>query len=415
MSDVPIGRRSDAAFQPLTVALILVIGVLGFLGTLVLGAYGPDLHAGHDSGGHALSKSAVGFAGLVQLAQATGHPVHIVRDPHQWGDRSLLIATPPNGVVDVSGLGSMRQPTLIVLPKWQTVDDRDQPGWVRIERPIDADEPEGVLAPADKLAIARLASGGRPLVRADILPPELQFDAPQPVQVITSARLEKQVIDGREEETEFSPLITDGNGHTVLARIGAGPLYVLADPDLLDNAGLKSLAHARAAIALIDWLGSSANTRRVDFDVTLNGLGATRNPLQLAFQPPFLAMTLAIAAALLLLGVHALARFGAPRPRERAIAFGKAALVDNTAMLVRKAGRAHRLGGRYAAVVRDRAVRAFGVSPRLKGTAIDGYLDGLGGGARFTDLAATAETADDDPHLLAAARALHDWQQEKLG
>src|SRR3546814_1463316 len=48
----------------------------------------------------------------------------------------------------------------------------------------------------------------------------------------------------------------------------------------------------------------------IGFDVTLNGLGGSRSPLTLAFDPPFLAMTLALAAVALLLGWRARGRFG---------------------------------------------------------------------------------------------------------
>src|SRR3546814_13439853 len=75
--------------------------------------------------------------------------------------------------------------------------------------------------------------------------------------------------------------------------------------------------------------------------------------------------------------------------------------------------RAGRLGGRYAAVIREQAVRGFGLSPRLKGPAIDAYLDDLGGETRFSDLARAAEGAGDNATMLAAARALHQWQRER--
>lgn len=412
MSDLAIRNSGETIFRPLTVALMLAIGLLGFIGALMLGAYGPDLRAANDGGGHALSNSAIGFSGLVRLARETGHRVELVRDRHQWGDDGLLIATPPNGTIDVGGIVQrrLRQPTLIILPKWQTVADPDRKGWVRIDSLLPTDEPAGVLAPQSKLRIRRVASGARALTSDKLLPPEIHFDAPQPVQVIVGSTLSSRIIDGNDVPGTFYPLIADRDG-VVLAQIGPTPLYVLADPDLIDNAGLKSLDHARASLALIDWLASSSHTHHIAFDVTLNGLGHARSPLTLAFDPPFLAMTLAIAVLLMLLGLAALIRFGAPRRRERAIAFGKAALVDNSAALIRKAGRAHRLGGRYAMVIRDSAVRAFGVSARLKGEAVDAYLDGLGHGS-FSDRVAAAEAANDDHALLAAARALHDWQQE---
>ncbi|MGN6620471.1 MAG: hypothetical protein ACTHKR_05340, partial [Sphingomonas sp.] len=354
-----------------------------------------------------------GFSGMVRLARETGHQVNFVRDRHQWAEDGLLVATPPNGTIDVGGIvqGRPHRPTLIILPKWQTVEDKTHKGWVRIDSLLPTDDPAGVLAPQSKLAIKRVASAGRELTSKSYLPADIHFDAPRPIQLITGSALSSQVVDGNQVPSTFYPLIADRDG-VVLAQIGPTPLYVLADPDLIDNAGLKSLDHARAAVALIDWLATSSQTHRINFDVTLNGLGHARSPLTLAFDPPFLAMTLAVAAVLVLVGLTALARFGAPRRRARAIAFGKAALVDNSATLVRKAGRTHRLGGRYAAVVRERAARAFGVSARVKGEAVDAHLDGLGHGS-FSARVAAAEAANDDTSLLAAAQALHDWQQER--
>ena len=92
--------------------------------------------------------------------------------------------------------------------------------------------------------------------------------------------------------------------------------------------------------------------------------------------------------------------------RGRAIAFGKTALVDNSAALIRTARRQTRLGGRYADVVRDRAVIAFGVPAKLRDKNIDDYLDKLRGRARFSDLAAAADQASDRASLVAAAQAL---------
>src|SRR3546814_11622763 len=86
----------------------------------------------------------------------------------------------------------------------------------------------------------------------------------------------------------FIPLITDGRGGTVLARLGN--LYILADPDLLDNAGMKDARNAASALALLDWIKGEDATS-LGFDVPLNGLGGSRSPLTLAFDPPCLALT----------------------------------------------------------------------------------------------------------------------------
>jgi hypothetical protein len=402
---------------------MLAIGAIGFVGALLLGAYAPELGQYSRAGGHALSNGATGYSGLVRLAAATGRNPEILRDERQWDLDDLVVVTPEAAATNLNGMLGARfgeLPTLYILPKWEIVADPDRRGWVRTRGLLSVEEPEGVFAPGWNFEIVRHEKPVRVLVSADPdLPPAIRFVPPASLQVISSQVAEfedeepgefdegaSEVPDGR-----LKPIITDGSGGIVLGRIDG--LFILTDPDLLDNAGLKRPENAAAALALLDWLNGE-EAEAVGFDVVLNGIGGSRSILRLAFDPPFLALTLTLAAVVLLLALRAVGRFGAPRLRERAIAFGKAALVDNCAMLVRKAGRTHRLGGRYAAVVREQAIRAFGVSLRLKPIEVDAYLDGLGDGSRFTELATRAETANDDTGMLAAARALHMWKQEKL-
>ena len=114
---------------------------------------------------------------------------------------------------------------------------------------------------------------------------------------------------------------------------------------------------ARAALALIDGLNAT-DARSVNFSTFSDRpeAAAARQPslIRLAVEPPFLAMTLALIAAALLAGLHGAVRFGQPRREERAIALGKAALVENSAGLIRLARREARLGAAYADVVRRR-------------------------------------------------------------
>lgn len=400
MSDIAIDTANPEAFRARTVAVLLAVGILGFIGMLVMGAYAPDMRSGRNGGAHALSDAATGYSGIVRLADATGRGGRIVRNERFWDTEDLVVVTPEKAATDMTKVISMRtsKPTLVVLPKWMTVADQSTTGWVRIAGLTPKFEPQGVLAPGNELTVRRLRSGARPLVAANVLLRDIHFTAPRPLQTISGEHLK--------------PLITDQEGNIVVAQLGEGPLYILADPDLLSNAGMKDARQAEAALMLLDYMNSTG-AESVSFDVTLNGFGKSLSPLKLAFDPPFLAMTLAIAAAMLLAALQALGRFGSPRPRPRAIAFGKAALVDNAAMLLRKAGRVKTLGSRYADMIRDRAAVAFGVPARLRDAALDAYLDRLGGRARFTDLSGIAAAAEDRHSLLAAAQALHSWKKEK--
>jgi hypothetical protein len=391
------------AFRARTAMLLVVLGVIGFVGMLVLGAYAPDFRPQRSGGGHALSNAAIGFSGIARLAEATGRNPAILRDDRALDDADLLVATPDHGWIDVSKVLGQRRgsPTLFVLPKWQVAADPKHAGWVRRQGLLPRWDPEQVLAPGIRIKVSRHPSGGAPLVVAPGMPDDWRFTAPRPLQVLRQ--------DGT---AALRPLLTDGRGGIVVAEVEGRSIYLLADPDLLDNRGLADAGNARAALAMLDWM-NVGNAQGINFDVTLNGFGHSRSPLRLAFEPPFLAATLAIGVALLLAGAHALGRFGSPRPRERALAFGKRALVDNAAALIRKAGREGRMGDRYAGVLRERARARFGVPARLAGPAVDAYLDRLPGRAPFTRLAAAAAEAQDPRTLLDAARALHQWQERE--
>ena len=409
MSDIAhAGREGGTPFGALTVMLLLACGIIGFVGMLLLGAYAPDLRSGRNGGAHALSNAATGYSGLVTLARATGRKVTIVRDEKLFGNEDLLVVTSEKGATDISAALSDREdkPTLFVLPKWVTARDEDHPGWVRRVMLQPVSEPVGVLAPGIRFTIQRYPGKGQALV--PVYGPEPRFRTPRVIQAITGVTFTSSYSD-----YEMTPLVVDSHGNTVLAQIGERPLYVLSDPDLIDNLGMKDVAQAQAALAMLARIGGGEG-KHVAFDVSYNGFGHARSPLRLAFEPPFVAMTITLAAALALLGWSAFARFGPIAPRTRAIAYGKAALVDNSAALVRKARREPRMGGRYAAAIRDRAARIFGAPARLRDTALDDYLDSLKGPRRFSDLAAALREADDRRGLLAAARALHSWQAEKM-
>lgn len=402
MSDVGSSRAgaADKVFSPLTVALLLIIGLIGFAGSLLLGAYAPDLNAGRNAGAHALSNAATGYAGIVELARATGRHPRVLRAEDGWKTEDLVIATPEHGAINMTKFMAARRgrATLIVLPKWATVADDKTSGWVDVGGLLPAFDPASIFAPATVMTVTRRPSAGRALHAVRWAPPSLVVTAPQPLQTVGSAAL--------------IPLVTDEAGRIVLGQFHRTNTYILADPDLLNNHGIRRLDHARAALDLLDFVNSTG-ARGIAFDVTLNGLGVGRSPLKLAFEPPFLAMTLAIVTALALVGWQALVRFGAARPRTRAIAFGKTALIDNSAMIVRKAGREGMLGGRYAALIRERARTIFGVPARLTDDEADRYLDNLGGATRFGGLVADAGRTEHRTDMLAAAQALHRWQQEK--
>ena len=402
MSDLAITPRDHDAPSPFTqrsMLIILVVGLISFAAMLVLGAYAPDLRSGRNGGAHALSNAATGYSGLVALAEATDRNPLIIRNERQLDSEDLAVLAPEKAAVNLNKALTARatRPTLIILPKWQTSPDPDHRGWVTAKGLLPPAEPQGILAPNWPLKIDRQRASG-PLTTLAPAATGVQFAAPVILQTVSAPQM--------------IPLITDAQGHIVLGRLNATlPLFILADPDLLSNRAMADPAQAKAALALLDYLNST-DADAILFDVTLNGFGHSPSPLRLAFDPPFLATTLAMLAALILVSIQALNRFGPVRRRTRALAFGKAALIDNAAALVRKAGREAAFGPRYAAMLRDRAIATFRVPPRFRDGAIDTYLDRINPKNPFSTLAATTGEPHRPEALLAAARALHSWPRE---
>lgn len=173
---------ASRVFAPLTVLLMLLAGIFSFSAYFVLSAYAPDLRSGDDGGAHALSKSAVGYAGLVQLLNATGAPATVSRaDPKTIrtpASLMVLTPTPMTGASDLDDAAAHEPVTLVILPKWQTAPDQTNAGWVQAVGTI---EP-GLLTPMlvkrfGKVTISR---------RADDAPPALKR-ADQPAAPVASA------------------------------------------------------------------------------------------------------------------------------------------------------------------------------------------------------------------------------------
>ncbi len=70
----------------------------------------------------------------------------------------------------------------------------------------------------------------------------------------------------------------------VRSRGGENPVYILSEPDLLNNHGLAHESAARSAVAIVAALRKGNGP--VMLDVTLNGLGRTSSPLKMLSSRP---------------------------------------------------------------------------------------------------------------------------------
>lgn len=395
-------------FAARTMLVMVLVGVVSFSALLVLQAYAPDLRSGSDGGAHALSKSAVGYAGIVRLLKDLGDPVVVSRGPppevRSRAGSGVLVLTPPPGM-EPKALKPLRfgGETLVVLPKWASAPQPLNPQWVD---KIDAlPGPIVVRALEGSTVVERRKGVSKPVLKA-VQGASFFGDGDSfvlgPVESL-------QTISG----PQLTPILTDESGKTILASSRAQPVLVLSDPDLLNTHGIGELATARAAVAILDTLRAGGP---VVFDVTLAGFSRGRSLLRLAFEPPLLGATLCLATAALMMGLHAWARFGPQARPAPALALGKRALADNSAALVRMAKREPRMAEPYAALTRDAVARTVGAPRDLSPDQLEALLDRLGAArgvhASFSSLAAEARTARTTAELMQAAQKLFQWRGE---
>jgi hypothetical protein len=395
-------EADDAPFSRKTLFWGIFASLLAAAGFFLLSTYAPDFRA-PEGGATPLSKGGTGYAGLVEWLKLTNGQA----PPMERGEKDLasplastflLVVTiaPDSDPAALDRLIKLRsgKDTLFVLPKWRTFPLLDHQGWeTKVER-----LPNAVVNDwLGRIAKAKLGEAKNTLPQINIAgrmvtaPDELQWVA------------------------DDHPLIAAGDGRAILTELDNEPFYILTDPDFINNFALNDERMAAAALDMIAMIEPAKGA--VMFDLTLHGIGQNYDLAKLLIEPPFLALTLSVLVAAALAFLHGLGRFGPPRAEGRAIAFGKRALVDTTAMLLRRAGRLQGLGDRYAALVRQRAAALLGAPHGLQGEALDRWLDSRDKSEAqgFTRRFTAANESNNLAAMHEAAEQLHDWTARRLG
>ncbi len=400
-------KRDTGAFSISIVVGLVVVGVLSFAAFIVLSAFADDLRRPDDGGAHALSKSAVGYAGIVSLLQAEGRTVRVSRGPldelTQGGE--VVVLTPPVGEpLKRADVNKVWGDLLIVLPKWSTRPGFENPEWVRSGGVHNITRIRRILAELGlDVTVERGLGAGEVTL--------LDYDRARAA--VPSGRIDRlQTVSGE----DVSPILATPEGKAVLAQIGNDDdgrlVYILSDPDLLNTQGIASATTARASLLVFDRVAPRGAP--LVFDMTLHGMERSRNFLKLLFEPPFLPAVLCLVFAAGLIAVSAFA--GTLRKRAgREIALGKTMLVENSALLVSLAGRDQDMGRRYVAMTRSVAANAAGVPSRSTEAQQTTMLDAAtrhSDQPNFSMLATETTSATTPAALLRAVNRLYRWRQE---
>jgi hypothetical protein len=367
------------AFNPRAVLGLVLFGALTFVALLWFIGQG-DTGPGPENGGaHARSHGLTGYAGLVSLLEKQGYDVSLSRSPGRYDDESLLVLTPsewadPDEIVKVIEQRRYSGSTLLILPKWMAAPVPDTlktagKGWVQLR---------GAFVPGwtgklgDGMSMKPALEGlgaGRPdwngLGLSGKLPDRRQvlgLDSGPFIALVRDSS-GRQLV-GYADDHGCYPVLEQAAGYPSPDPADCDGdkwnLTVVFEPDLFNNYGMADRSRALLAARVIE-LAREGQDVPIVFDLTLNGFGANKNLLTLAFQPPFLAATLSLLIALVIVGWRAFGRFGPPLAEGRTIAFGKARLAANAGGFIRRTGRLNLLSEPYAALVGRRLASRLGL------------------------------------------------------
>jgi hypothetical protein len=213
---------------------------------------------------------------------------------------------------------------------------------------------------------------------------------------------------------ELSEVLADGTGDRLLGKLerDSGELYVLSDPDVLSNFGLRHAENARFAVKLIDDLRDGGP---VVIDETMHGYAKTPSLLRTLFEFPLVLATLQVLVCALLAVWAAMVRFGPRREAPPPIAPGKDFLIRNTAALLHYGGHhAHALR-RYLALT-TAAVRHALHAPSLAPSAMTAWLERVrvlrGGRISLVELERAVDAAESPARAVELADQVYRWRME---
>ncbi|MBE5074412.1 DUF4350 domain-containing protein [Erythrobacteraceae bacterium E2-1 Yellow Sea] len=415
-----MSARASSPFTARTVLLIVLFGALAFLALLYAIGAGETGSRGNDGRAHAAANGLNGYAGLAKLLELEGYDVTLSRSKGQYTTASLLVLTPPQymDAEEFAEILEKRQylgPTLVILPKWyaanfpqklpDSVKDKVKKGWVRLMGTspptwtADLPEPYGFESAERNDRSIELSWRGMGLTGS----------LPDSHSVAAKPNIAQDVLVEAEDGGVLALDVLGEDGSDFYEN--AWNTTFIVEPDLVNNYGLADESRAALALELVRTAAYDDDLPIV-FDLTLNGFGGTTNLLTLAFQPPFLAATLCLILALLVIGWRAFRRFGAAAAEGPAIAYGKRQLVTNGAGLILRARRFRLLAEPYIALCARRLAHHLGLV-RPDPAAINAALAmRLPDELPFTHRAEALRHAHRQSDILCAADALKELERK---
>jgi hypothetical protein len=395
-----------ATFQPRVLAALAAALCTLFAASLLLTGAGGSAATGSAFGANSYSRSAVGHLAFYELVQALGY--RTMRGEHQplslLGSNGVLVLAEPSGSLGgeedrAKLLGA--KTILLILPKWSVRGNEQRRGWIGAAELVPALRAQAVLN--------AVVNGGEITRAAPPASYEKAIAAPDP-----TVHGQLQLIKG----SRLKPLIASADGILLGERQeGARRIWILSDPDPLENHGLGKGANPDFARDVVAALAGRNGT--LVFDETIHGFQhGPPNLLKFLHEFPFNLVLLQIVAGIALLLWAAMGRFGVPQSPPRRLEAGKHALIGNAASLIDHAGHHGAILRRYIGLMQQDAARMLRAPAKLEGRDLVAWLGRTAAarGIDATSLETSERAADARPRdlatLLGAAQAIHRWRKD---
>jgi hypothetical protein len=397
--------RGKGPFSKATMIIVVVVAAVSLGVAAALTAFGDELAGEKPSAGaDSYSQSAIGHRGLVEILERLDVPVVQSRsNSAEKARHGLLLVLEPTVSDDASktklrDLVRSAPRTLVVLPKWY---GSANPGatWIEGAHLLPSTEIDDVLEAIgieSTMGISRVGKGDDFL--GDVSRSPLIKHDPQLI------------------ELDESSLVYDSLGYTLLFRRtdGEHEVYILTDPDVLNNHGLRLPENGLFAINLIERLREGGP---VIVDEVIHGYAQQPSLLRTLFRFPLVLATMQVLICALLAIWAAIVRFGPKRAVPLPIAPGKDFLIQNTAALLHYGG--HHADALHRYLIQSvAAVRHALHAPNLPPTQMTEWLERVrkqrGGTISLLDLERDAQTADTRQRTVEVADRVYRWRMEMI-
>lgn len=451
-------------FSPLLIIGLVITGLFAFSALILLWSYSDELRPDDPTTASAQDPGAVGYLALFRLLDEAGIETVIDPYPHRgvWDGQSIRLYFPtPAFSEDRFERIDPNVPGVMVLPKWSVFPvEEESADVVRRRDPglsLTAQQILSIILPDHEVLNAEdissnLMVGDETLDQIKHLqfialkaeddgPVESSDGEPLPQDSSAAAERDDETTEGHsadsERENSFedelekmvrtygrldrTPLQSDVP--TVLNGLPVGDvlfnpddnfLMILAEPDLLNNQGLRTESRARAALAVLNIIATrfEIDDPIIVFDDSLRRRDTDQNLVKLLTRPPFLAATLCLLAAGLLVGWQGANRFADPVEGGDYVPRGPATLARTAAQFIRGAGRLNAIAPDYADVVRRQVIIELGLS-NWSEVRIDAFLatreNQVKPDRRFAEI-----KQDQGLTPVTRAQALQRWKEEIL-